>query len=104
MRARRPAEHGRQRGDGRIAKADLVPTGHNLREDYADFAALETACLEFCERVTAREHRITRRAWAVMLAEERERLHPLPEIAHTVCFGETRRVSWQSAIRVGGSL
>jgi hypothetical protein len=45
----------------RIARADLVPTDHNLRGDYEDFAALEAACVEFCARVNAREHRITRR-------------------------------------------
>ena len=60
--------------------------------------------MEFCERVNTREHRITRRAPAVMLAEERQRLHRLPEVAHTVCFGETRKVSWQSTISVGGAL
>ena len=69
-----------------------------------DFAELERACEEFCERVNAREHRVTRRAPAVMLAEERERLNPLPEVPHTVCFGQTRRVSWQSTISVGGAL
>ncbi len=52
-----------------------------MREDYAKFAALEGACVEFCDRVNAREHRITRRAPAVMLAEERARLHQLPEVA-----------------------
>ncbi len=40
----------------------------------------------------------------MMLAEERDRLHRLPAIAHTVCFGETRKVSWQSTISVGGAL
>ena len=44
----------------RIAKADLVPTDHNLRENYKDFAALERACVEFCDRVNTRPHRITR--------------------------------------------
>ena len=39
-----------------------------------------------------------------MLAEERERLHPLPAVPHTVCFGQTRKVSWQSTISVGGAL
>lgn len=58
----------------------------------------------FCERVNTREHRITRRAPAVMLSEEQERLRRLPAIAHTVCFGETRKVSWQSTISVGGAL
>ena len=71
---------------------------------YADFAELEQACREFCDRVNAREHRITRRPPAVMLAEERERLHKLPALPHTVCFGQTRRVSWQSTISVGGAI
>ena len=60
--------------------------------------------MEFCDRVNTREHRVTRRAPAVMLAEERARLHPLPAVPHTVCFGQTRKVSWQSTISVGGAL
>jgi hypothetical protein len=72
----------------------LVATNYNLRDAYGSFAELEHACAVFCQRVNTREHRITRRALAVML-EERDRLHRLPEVAHTVCFGETRRVSWQ---------
>lgn len=39
-----------------------------------------------------------------MLVEERERLHRLPQLPHTVCFGHTRRVSWQSTISVGGAI
>src|SRR4051794_18432959 len=61
-----------------IAKADLVPTEHNLRGEYVDFAQLEHACIELGDRVNAREHRVTRRAPAGMLAEGRARLHPLP--------------------------
>jgi transposase len=99
-----PQSKGGSEATVRIAKADLVPTDHNLRGEYEDFAALEAACEEFCERVNAREHRITRRAPAVMLIEERDRLHRLPEVPHTVCFGQTRRVSWQSTISVGGAL
>ena len=99
-----PETKGGSEATVRIAKADLVPTDHNLREAYAAFAQLEHACAEFCERVNTREHRVTRRAPAVMLAEERARLHPLPAMAHTVCFGETRKVSWQSTISVGGAL
>ena len=99
-----PQTKGGSEATVRIAKADLVPTDHNLRQDHEDFAALERACVEFCEHVNTREHRITRRAPAVMLAEERARLHRLPEVPHTVCFGETRRVSWQSTISVGGAL
>ena len=39
-----------------------------------------------------------------MVAEERQRLHPLPRLPQTVCFGQTRKVSWQSTISVGGAL
>lgn len=99
-----PESKGGSEATVRIAKADLVPTDHNLRDAYASFAELEHACVVFCERVNTREHRITRRAPAVMLAEEQERLHRLPKVAHTVCFGETRKVSWQSTISVGGAL
>src|SRR3954449_7770790 len=99
-----PESKGGSEATVRIAKADLVPTDHNLRGAFADFAALEQACREFCDRVNAREHRITRRPPAVMLAEERERLHRLPSVPHTICFGQTRRVSWQSTISVGGSI
>jgi transposase len=99
-----PESKGGSEATVRIAKADLVPTDHNLRDAYASFAELEQACAVFCERVNTREHRVTRRAPAVMLAAERDRLHRLPAIAHTVCFGETRKVSWQSTISVGGAL
>ncbi len=99
-----PQSKGGSEATVRIAKADLVPTDHNLRAAYADFAALERACVELCDRVNTREHRVTRRAPAVMLCEERERLNPLPAVPHTVCFGQTRRVSWQSTISVGGAL
>jgi hypothetical protein len=39
-----------------------------------------------------------------MLGEERARLHRLPALPHTVCFGQARRVSWRSTISVGGAL
>lgn len=99
-----PQSKGGSEATVRIAKADLVPTDHNLRENYKDFAELELACVEFCDRVNTRPHRVTRQAPAVMLAEERARLHQLPKMPHTVCFGETRKVSWQSTISVGGAL
>lgn len=99
-----PQSKGGSEATVRIARADLVPTDHNPRADYADLGALERECEAFCERVNAREHRITRRAPAVMLAEERERLHALPQLPHTICFGLTRRVCWQSTISVGGAI
>jgi hypothetical protein len=99
-----PQSKGGSEATVRIAKADLVATEHNLRGAYETFAQLEQACEQFCERVNAREHRITRRPPAVMLAEERARLHKLPALPHTICFGQTRRVSWQSTISVGGAI
>jgi transposase len=99
-----PESKGGSEATVRIARADLVPTDHNLRAEYADFAELEAECERFCERVNAREHRVTRRPPAVVLSEERERLHPLPGVPHTVCFGQTRKVNWQSLISVGGAL
>ena len=99
-----PQSKGGSENTVKIARADLVPTDCNLLGEYEDFASLDAACGGFCDRVNAREHRVTRRPPVVMLAEERERLHPLPAVAHTVCFGQTRRVSWQSTISVGGAL
>ena len=39
-----------------------------------------------------------------MLAEEHEHLHRLPRLPHTICFGQTRKVNWQSTISVGGAI
>src|SRR5512144_1171619 len=99
-----PQSKGGSEATVRIAKADLVSTDHNLRGAYRDFAELEAECESFCERVNTREHRVTRRPPAVMLVEERERLHRLPRVPHTVCFGETRKVKWSSTISVGGAI
>ena len=35
----------------RVAKADLVPTDHNLRAAYGSFAELEVACEELMAEV-----------------------------------------------------
>jgi hypothetical protein len=35
--------------------------------------------------------------------KEHNRLHRLPRLPHTLCFGETRKVNWQSLISVGGA-
>src|SRR3954470_4857199 len=66
-----PQSKGGSEATVRIAKADLVPTEHNLRASYGSLPELERACQEFCDRVNLREHRVTRRAPAVMLGEER---------------------------------
>ena len=62
-----PESKGGSEATVRIAKADIVPTDHNLRPGYASFAELEAACEAFCERVNAREHRVTGRAPVEML-------------------------------------
>src|SRR5690606_12870651 len=96
-----PADPGAKRGPEapvRVAKADLVPTDANLRPAYGSWAELVGACEGFMAEVNARPHRATRRPPELMLAEERQRLHPLPEAAYTAVFGETRRVSWSATI------
>jgi transposase len=99
-----PQSKGGSEATVKIAKADLVPTEHNLREEYEDFAALEGACEQFMAEINTRPHRITRRPPVEMLAEEHERLHRLPRVPHTICFGQTRKVNWQSTISVGGAI
>lgn len=85
-----------------IAKADLVPTDTNLRDNYDTWAELVGACAEFMIKVNDRDHRVTRRAPAMMLIEEQARLHRLPEAAFTAAFGETRKVTGTSTISFGG--
>jgi len=87
-----PESKGGSEATVRVAKADLVPCDANLLGAYPSFAALDAACDAFCEEVNARPHRVTRRAPAEMLAEERHRLHRLPERAYTAAFGVARTV------------
>lgn len=88
-----PASKGGSESTVKLAKADLVPKDTNLLGEYGSFAELEAACEAFGEQVNARVHRVTRRAPAEMLAEERQRLHPLPIVPHMVAFGTTRTVA-----------
>ncbi|QSE77814.1 hypothetical protein JWS14_00805 [Rhodococcus koreensis] len=76
----------------KLAKADLVPTDHNLAAQYDSFDDLEAACTQFCHQVNTRIHRTTRRIPAEMLAEERLHLHPVPAAPHTATWGVTRTV------------
>lgn len=87
-----PATKGGVEASVKLAKADLVPTDTNLRDEYGSFSDLEAACEEFMDLVNHREHRATRRKPAATLAEERPRLHPVPNSAHTVAFGLSRTV------------
>jgi hypothetical protein len=97
-----PASKGGSESTVKLAKADLVPTDANLLGEYGSFAALEAACEVFCGQVNARPHRITRRAPAEMLAEERARLHPVPAAAFTAALGVTRRVDAMSLVMFEG--
>ena len=45
-----PQSKGGSEATVKIAKADLVPTDHNLRDEYEDFAELEAACEQFMAR------------------------------------------------------
>ena len=99
-----PAEQGRLGSDRPDRQGGSGPDRPQPRAAYASFArARAPRARSSATRVNAREHRVTRRAPAVMLAEERGRLHPLPTVPHTVCFGQTRRVCRQSTISVGGA-
>jgi transposase len=87
-----PASKGGVEASVKLSKADLVPKDTNLRPEYGSFAELEAACEEFMGVVNTRLHRVTRRVPAEMLAEERIRLHRVPDEPHTVVFGLARRV------------
>jgi transposase len=99
-----PESKGGSEATVRVAKADLVPTDHNLRPEYRSFAELEAACQELMAEVNTRPHRSTMEPPVIRLAAEHERLHRLPGLPHMMCFGETRKVNWQSLISVGGAL
>jgi len=99
-----PQSKGGSEATVKIAKADLVPTDHNLRSEYGSFAEVEAACEQWMSDVNTRKHRATHEPPVFRLAEEHERLHRVPARPHTVVFGETRKVSWQSTVSVGGAL
>ena len=97
-----PASKGGSESTVKLAKADLVPAAANLLGEYGSFAALEAACAVFCEQVNARPHRVTRRAPAEMLADERPRLHPVPAFPFTAALGVTRRADAMSLVAFEG--
>ena len=98
-----PESKGGSEATVRIAKADLVPTDANLRDDYRDWAELEAACEAAMERFNNRPHAVTRRPPIELLAEERLHLHRIPAAPYTVAFGESRAVSWSSTINFRGA-
>ena len=99
-----PQSKGGSEATVRVAKADLVPTDHNLREEYQDWRSLELACHEFMADVNTRPHRATRRAPIELSAQEHEHLHKVPRVPHTLCFGQTRKVDRQATVTLGDAV
>jgi transposase len=85
----------------KIAKAEVVPTSANLLDDYPGIVDLADACLEFCDRVNQRIHRMTMVPPAQRWALERGHLHPLPAEPFLTALGEERRVNDDQTIRWG---
>jgi transposase len=98
-----PESKGGAEATVRIAKADLVPTDTNLRDDYGSWAELEAACEAFMARVNGRPHAITRRVPAEALEKERRLLHAIPVEPYTAAFGESRAVSWSQTVSFRGA-
>ena len=99
-----PQSKGGSEATVKIARADLVPTDHNLRDQYEDWQALEAACEQFMADVNTRPHRATRQPPLVLLGQEHEHLHRLPRLPHTLCFGQTRKVDRQATVSVGEAI
>jgi len=87
-----PQSKGGSEATVRIATADLVPTDANLLAAYSSFTEYRQACDRFCSEVNTRPHRATRCPPIERLAQERERLHPLPSEPYTAVFGVIRKV------------
>lgn len=87
-----PESKGGSEATVRIAKADLVPTDANLLDEYGRFGDVAAACEQLCDELNGRPHRVTRRAPAEMLLEERSRLHRVPDQPYTLAFGMSRTV------------
>jgi len=98
-----PESKGGSESSVKLAKADLVPTDYNLRDDYCSFAELEAACSEVAHGFNARPHAVTKRAPAELLAVERLALHAVPDAPYTAAFGESRTVSWSALVSFRGA-
>ncbi|MCA1736994.1 MAG: IS21 family transposase [Actinobacteria bacterium] len=87
----------------RIAKADLVPTEANLRDEYGSWEELEEACRATAARFNSRIHTLTGERPAERLEREVGLLHRVPPEPYTAALGETRRVSWMSLLSFRGA-
>ena len=98
-----PESKGGSESTVKLAKADLVPTEYNLRDDYDSYSEVESACAEVCAELNARVHSVTKRAPIEALATEREELHRVPDAPYSAAFGESRSVSWSSTVSFRGA-
>ena len=93
-----PESKGGSESSVRVAKADLVPTGHNLLPAYRSFAELEAACTALMAVVNGRIHRETSARPADRLELERSSLHAVRPDGFTAVFGMSRAVSWSCTV------
>lgn len=98
-----PESKGGAESTVRLAKADLVPTDHNLLAGYTSWDELVDACQAFMDKVNTRVHRATNRRPVDLLAEEQAHLHAVPVDPFTAAFGETRAVGWASTFNYLGA-
>ena len=98
-----PESKGGSESTVRLAKADLVPTDHNLLADYESWEQLVAACDEFMDTVNGRVHRATGERPVDRLEIERAHLHAVPADPYTAAFGETRAVGWSSTLNHRGA-
>ena len=93
-----PESKGGSESSVRVAKADVVPTGHNLLPAYRSFAELEAACTSVMGVVNGRVHRETNARPVDRLEIERPLLHPVRLDGFTAVFGVSRAVSWSCTV------
>lgn len=86
-----PASKGGVENAVKVAKADLVPTGVNLRAEYASFAELQAACQQWTHDINHREH-AAGFIPAQRLEDERAVLHPVPAEPYHLAVGQVRSV------------
>ncbi len=98
-----PESKGGSESTVKLAKADLVPTGHNLLGGYESWEQLVAACDAFMDKVNGRVHRATGERPVARLEIERAHLHDVPTDPFTAAFGETRAVGWSSTLNHRGA-
>ena len=93
-----PESKGGSESSVKLAKADIVPTSHNLLGAYQTFSELEMACTTFMTVVNGRVHRETCARPDDRLKLEQAVLHPIRVEAFTAVFGVSRSVTWSCMI------